>query len=452
MFTRNSIKNLTTGCLVLLVCLGKLVCPLKASREVFSTSGPQDIKLKIIKDPNMNFIHAELAIFYKNKNVNPAIRHLTMLNVFDEDVNQGGSGLLNTLKKLGNDFEVLDRPDYLLLKINFLQDRLPIFGQFLKGLYTYKTFSLKKFNYSVYNFWNLFLKSRDWKRNAAFQVAYQKLFPGHLLGNTLVVPGLITRINLAQIRSFYQRTYTLRNSQLIVKGNLKTGIVLGSISRVLKTLKKQEIKKRYTKAKFKINGGREVIIYHINNNSPPEIYWFETIPPLNHKNHIPLRVLNDMLFSQPVGRLCRVNKGVRFPRINKEVLNHEDVSVICNTVRLNYSDIEKFILLVDTERRKLKKITRREYLDVKNYFCGRLKVNTRKFENDVELERDFSLFESEESRLPSSFVRISQQVTYESLSSVSRHLNGGTIVIVGNANLIVRHLSTLKPRVIRYIE
>jgi hypothetical protein len=134
MFTRNSIKNLTTGCLVLLVCLGKLVCPLKASREVFSTSGPQDIKLKIIKDPNMNFIHAELAIFYKNKNVNPAIRHLTMLNVFDEDVNQGGSGLLNTLKKLGNDFEVLDRPDYLLLKINFLQDRLPIFGQCLQFL------------------------------------------------------------------------------------------------------------------------------------------------------------------------------------------------------------------------------------------------------------------------------------------------------------------------------
>jgi len=452
MFTPNSIKNLTTGCLVLLVCLLKFASPLKASLEVYSTSGAQDIKLKIIKAPHLNFIHAELVIFNKNKDVNPAIRHLTMLNVFDEEVNQGGSGLLSTLKKLGNDFEVVKRPGYLLLKINFLRDKLPIFGQFLKGLYSYKAFSLKKFNYSVYNFRKLLLKHKNWKKNAAFQVAYQKLFPNHPLGNELVVPGSVTKINLAQIRSFYQRIYTLNNSLLIIKGNLKAGVVLGSINRALKQIKKQEIKKRNPKRKLKINGGREVIIYHINNSNPPEIYWFETIPPLNSKNHIPLRVLNDMLFSQPIGRLSRVNNGVKFPRIHTEVLNHEYVSVICNNLRLNFSDIEKFILLVDAEKRKLKNINRREYLDVKNYFCGRLKVNTRRFENDVELERDFSLFESEESRLSSSFARISQQMTYENLSSVSQDLEGGTIVIVGNANLIVRHLSTLKPRIIRYIE
>lgn len=452
MFIHNSIKKLSMAYLVLLVCLSEFICPVETSPEVFSRSNDQDIKLIIIKNANMNFIHAELAIFYTNKNVNPAIRHLTMLNIFNEDVNQAGSGLLSTLKKLGNDFEVLERPDYLLFKINFLRDKLPIFGQFLKGLYSYKTFSLKKFNYSADNFWNIFLKQGDWKKDVAFQVAYQKLFPDQLLGNTLVVPGLITKINLAQIRSFYQRTYTLSNSLLILKGNLKTGIVLGSLNRVFKQLKKQEIVKKRPKEKIEINGGREVIIYHINNSSPPEIYWFETIPPLNHKNHIPLRVFNDLLFSQPIGRLSRVNNGLRFPRINTEVLNHEEVSVICNAVRLNFTDIEKFILLVDTEKKKLKKINRREYLDVKNYFCGHLKVNSRKFENDVEIERDFSLFESEESKLPSSFARISQQVTYESLNSVAQDLEGGTIVIVGNANLIVRHLSTLKPRIIRYIE
>ncbi|MFC2155820.1 insulinase family protein [Acidobacteriota bacterium] len=434
------------------MCLSIFVCPLKANQDIYSTSGAQDIKIKIINVPNMDFVHAELAIFYKNSNVNPAIRHLTTLNIFNEDVNQGGSGLLSTLRKLGNDFEVFNRQDYLLLKINFLRDKLPIFGQFLKGLYSYKAFSLKKFTYSVSNFRNLFFKHDDWKRETAFQVAYQKLFPDQPLGNALIVPGSVTKINLAQIRSFYQRTYTLSNSLLIIKGNLKTGIVLGSINRVFKQLKKQEIKKRYLKEKLKINGGREVIIYHINSSSPPEIYWFETIPPLNRKNHIPLRVLNDMLFSQPTGRLSRVNNGVRFSRVHTEVLNHEEVSVICNNVRINFSNIEKFILFVDTEKRKLKNINRREYLDVKNYFCGRLKVNSRKVENDVELERDFSLFKSEESRLLSSFVRISQQVTYESLSSVSQDLAGGTIVIVGNANLIVRHLSTLKPKIIRYIE
>ena len=451
MFTRKSIRNYMTGWLVLLMCLSILVCPLEGSQETYSTSGAQDIKIKIIKAPNMDFIHAELAVFYKNKRINPAIRHLTMLNVFDKDVNQGGSGLLSTLKKLGNDFEVINRPDYLLIKINFLKDKLSTFAQFLKGLYSHKAFSLKKFNYSVSNFRKLFFKHEDWKRNVAFQIAYQKLFPGHPLGDALIVPGSVTKINLAQIRSFYQRTYALSNSLLIMKGNFNTGVVLGSINRILKQLKKQEIEKKYP-GKLKINDNREVIIYHVNNSSPPEIFWFDTIPPLNKKNHIPLRILNDMLFSQPIGRLSRANNGVRFPRVRTKVLNHEDVSVICNNTRLNFTDIEKFILLVDTEKRKLKKINRREYLDVKKYFCGRLIVNSRRFENDVELERDFSLFASEESRLSSSFARISQQMTYENLSSVSQDLEGGTIVIVGNANLIVRHLSTLKPRIIRYIE
>lgn len=425
------------------------------NQEKFNTIETlKGLDIRVTNDNQLNFIHAQLIIYYNDKDVNPAFRHLTMLNIFNEEVNKSGSGLLNILKRLGGDFTVFNRPDYLLFKINFLPDKLATFMQFLKGLYTYKAFTLKKFNYSIDNYRELFLKTNDWKKDAAYQVAYSKLFPGHPLGNTLIIPGQLKKINLARIRSFYQKTYTLINSLLLIKGSFKKGMVAGSFNRAFKNFKKQERKNRAVIGKLKINNKREVIIYHINSTNPPEIFWFETIPPLNQNSHLTLRVMNDMLFGWPVGRLTRIalNNGIIFPKIESEVINHREVSVICNNTRLNYKDIENFIIAVDIEKRKLKNIYRREYLEVKNYFCGRLKVDSRKFENEVELDRDFYLFKPQANSLPVSISRVSRQVTFESLNSVTPDLNSGTIVIVGNANLISKYLKDLKPEIIRYIQ
>jgi hypothetical protein len=453
MFTHNRIKFFTKGCLVFLFLINELLYPLDTNQKTLTTLTTKGLEIKLIKNSNMNFIHAELNIFYRGKNTNPAIRHLTMLNLFDGDVNKSGSGLLSILRKMGNDFEIQQRPDYLLFKINFLDDKLAIFMQFLRSLYSYKAFSLKKFNYSLNKYWDLTLKEENWKKKAAFQVAYRKFFAGHPLGNTLIVSSLIKNINLAQIRSYYLRTYTLENSSLILKGNIKQAIAVGTFKRLFKSFKEQD-RNIGDNEKLNINNRREVVIYHINSMSPPELFWFETIPPLTNKGHIPMRVLNDMLFAQPIGRIsrARVSNGIKHLKIDTEVLNHKQVSMICNTVKLNVNDIEKFILAVDSEKRKLKKLNRREYLDVKNYFCGRIKVDSRRFENQVELERDFSIFNGGNDSPMVSFARVSQQVTYESLSAALPFLNGGTIVIVGNANLITRNLSVLKPRVIRYLQ
>lgn len=449
MFTRNSI---TKGSLIFALFISTLVHPLPANQNTFSAT-TKGFEIKHMQNTGMNFIHAELIIYYRDKNVNPAIRHLTLLNLFDEDVNRSGSSLLNILKKLGNDYEITHRPDYLLFEINFLEDKLSTFMQFLKSLYSQKPFSLKEFKYSVDNYWNLFLKKEDWKKAAAFQVAYQKLFPGHPLGNSLIVPRLLKNINLAQIRSYYLKTYTLTNSTLILKGNIKDGMAVGTFYRQFKSFKNQERKKTIDNDRLNINDGREIIIYHIDSNSLPEIFWFEAIPKLTDKNHMPARVLNDMLFGQPIGRISRakINNGIRYLKIDTDVINHTQVSVICNAIRLNFADIEKFILSVDIEKRKLKKINRREYLDAKNYFCGQLKVNTRKFENQVELERDFSFLNPLGNNQAASFIQASQQVTYESLSTAIPSLSAGTIVIVGNASLIARYLTVLKHRVIQYI-
>ncbi len=452
MFIKNSIKNTELRHLFFFFLVITLVCLLEANQEGIYTAGAKGLKIKIIRDNNINFIHAELLIFYNDKEINPAIIQLTLLNVFDQDVNGSGSNLLNTLRKLGNDYEVQHRPDYLLFKVNFLPDRISMFAQFLKGLYTYKAFTLKKFNYSIHNYWKLFLGRKNCEKQAAFQVAYSKLFPEHPLGNTLNHPGLLEKINLAQIRSYYQETYTPANSLLIMKGDLEPPLAVGTLNRAFRTFKPQSKKETKTE-KLNINDIREVIIYHIDNTNPPHIFWFEVIPPLNHEDHIPFRVANDILFGLHIGRLFQsvLFNGIKILGLNTEVINHKEVSVICNTIRLNFKDIEKFILLADIEKKKLRtgKIERKEYLNVKNYFFGQMKVNTARFENDVELERDRSLFNSGEGYLKE-FDEMTQRLTLDKLNGITSDLGKGIIIIVGNANIIMNHLSTLKQSVIRF--
>ena len=106
---------------------------------------------------------------------------------------------------------------------------------------------------------------------------------------------------------------------------------------------------------------------------------------------------------------------------------------------------------MDFEKRRLKKISRKEYLEAKNYFYGTLKVAARKVEDDVMVERNNSSFRPTEESLMVSFERISQQLTLERLNATAPEFMQGTIVIVGNADLITRFLTGFKFRITGYI-
>ncbi len=447
-----------------------------STASTFSRTMSKGLEIKVLKSDQIDFIYAELVIFYHDKDINPAIPWLTLLNMFNTQVDRGGSNLLQNLKKLGNDFEIVNRPDYLLIKINLLRDRFHQFAQFLRGLYSYKSFTLKKFNYSIENYWRIFLGNQDWKKQAAFQVAYQKLFPGHLLGNALVLPGALKKINLAQVRSFYQSTYTLSNSVLFIKGNIEPGLAVGSINQAFKTFKKQAGRQGKTipTPPSVVNDRREIIVFNTNDYAQPELFWFETIPPLTDSRHLPLRVLNDMIFAHFVGKLSHSSLGIILSNCKHEtgIRNHHGVSLLYNNVRLNFRDIEKFILAADAEKKKLRHITRKDYLDAKNHFCGQLKIETRRYATELRFERDFSLFtpikknhfangnsQNNTKYTPQgaghyyiSFEKSARELTLEKLNNTTPGTANSTIVIVGNAAQIIKYFTVLKPQVIRVIQ
>ena len=93
---------------------------LGASGNSYKFTSSRGLRIRILEDKSMNFIHAQLMIFYRDKADNPALSYITLLNLFNKELNKSRSSLLNTLRKLGNDFVVEQKPDHLLLKINWV--------------------------------------------------------------------------------------------------------------------------------------------------------------------------------------------------------------------------------------------------------------------------------------------------------------------------------------------
>ena len=443
-------------------------------KQAFTTS--KGLNVKFLIDNTMNFIHGELLIYYNGKYRNPAIPSLTLLNIFNKDVNKSGSNLLNILKKMGNDFEVEQTVDFQMVKINFLPDRLHQFIKFLKGLYTYKSFLnikinpdshiyrkrqrdiLGKFNDSVKNYWQYFFKKENWKRGIAYQIAYNKLFPGNPLGNTLITTDALKQVGMSDVRTFYQRTYRLPNSLLIIKGNFKPQLARAYINGEFASFKRQ-VPEVPVSHKLRINNKREIVIFNINNSVPPLLFWFDTSVPVNHKNYIPFLALNNILFGFPTGRIYLGAREMNMSslEIRSEVTNHKEVSVICNTVELRSRDIETFIRLVDREKKKLtkKRVERKEYLNTLSYFYGKTKVDTQHIDNDInrEILTTFYPFEQKD------FIRPAAHSSQVTLAALNEHLvdsrnDGeipkGVIVIVGNYNSIRRYLKTIRPVVFNY--
>lgn len=465
--------------LIAVVVIASLTIPAAVEavvrKESFTTS--KGLKVKLLVDDTMTFIHAELLVFYKGKFSNPAVPALTFLNLFDKDVNKSGSNLMGMLKRMGNDYEVEQTPEYLAFKINFLPDKLHQFAKFVKGVYTYKPLqnlkinpdsytyqkrkrdAERKFTDSLNNYWKYFYRRNDWKRDIAYQIAFDTLFKGSALGKTLITKSALRETSLPRIRNFYNRTFRLPNSLLIIKGNIKPHLVRAYLNSEFASFK-QQVPEVPIQEEMRINNQRKVIVYDSISNELPVMFWFEAIKPLSDESHIPELVLNNILFGFPLGRIYNSARKQGFNtgniEIHSEINNHEKVSVICNTVHnLRFRDIERFVGLADRERKRLakKKIERKEYLNVLSYLYGKIEVNSQHFDNDINHEILLSFYPFKNGHFLKSNTPSQQFVTFtKQVEKTRKNHNSpkGVIVIVGNYDMIRRYLTNLKPVVYNY--
>lgn len=441
---------------IYLVFPGSIDAESNAKTEPYSFKSTKGLRLKVLKSDHISFIHAQLIIYYSEQVKNPAIPYLTLLNIFERNLKGTDSNLLSILKKLGNDYQVEHRPDFLLFKINFLPDKMQLFIRFLKALYSYKPFgdlnsptgsyvdekrklnTKVRFKDSIANFWNYFYKKKDWKILVAYQIAYNHWFPLSVMGKTLITPASLKDVILERLRSFYERTYKLSNSMLIIKGNIENPPILhGHIERIFGSFKKQ-LPRDPLEEKLNINPRKKIFVFNTNDDDTPAIFLLEAIPTSKGRNPVLALVLNNILFSYPTGRVYISSRlyDINSLRMQTQMVNHRGLTVICNTIRLRYSDIGKFILLVDKEWKKLRvmEVEKREFLNTLSNIYGRLKVNTQDFEHDVNLE----IIKAE---------YYPEKVTLASLNQTTDDSKNEIIVIVGNAKLILPHLGLFKPRV-----
>ncbi len=444
--------------LLLFLSLSTTVLP-QAASEPLSLVTTRGLRLKILRDTNMPFYHAQLIIYYKDDITNPALPYITMLNLLDRDLNKLDSPILDNLRKMGNDYEVEQRPDFLVIKINFTPDKLQTFTRFLKELYTYQPFSVpiteyrpltdrKKaailryvFNESINNYWKYFFKKEEWKKSIAFQIAYQHLIPSGKLGRTFITPKAVKNITFEQVCSFYRSTYQIYNSQLIIKGNISNPyLIFGTLEMEFNSFKKH-LPQVDAEEESKLSGNQErkIIIFDTDDNEPPIMYRFEAIPTSNKIIPLLPLVLNNVLFSYPTGRLfiSAGKQNMRYIKIETENVNHKSVTMICNTIHLRYKDIEPFLQLMEKEKKllKIKRIDRQELNYTISGMWGRVKVNTQKYDNDVGVA------------IMNTQAQVPQMVTPAALNETIEEDEKAVIIIVGKAQLVLASLANLKRQV-----
>lgn len=428
--------------------------PVMAGAESYTIS--RGMEIHILKNDDIPFIHAELVIHYRDTSPNPAVPYLTFTNIFDKDLKNSDTSLLNVLKRLGNDFKVEHRPDFILLKVNFLPNRINLFIRLLKNIYNYRplleidinpaTYIQRKrkintrgrFQDSVNNYWKYYFKKPGWKKMLAYQVAYHYMFPGNILGKTLITPSGLNAVRIEHLNNFYKRAYRLQHSQLFLKGKIdKPAVVYGSIERAFTTRKLKL--KPFEPEKIKAANQKTIVVFNTRTHELPVVFWFEPVDTSKNRNLVPVMVLNSLLFGYPAGRIFI--SATRFMnmsglRMTTEMVSHKGISVICNTIRVRYRDLEQFVLLAEREQKKLdiKGVGRREFLDTVSYISGRLKVDTKNIANDIEL----NIVD-----LPA----VSPPPSFASLGKDSNGRLRPVIVIVGDIQVISRYLGTLKPRV-----
>lgn len=440
------------------------IAHLGADTRQFSLSTAKGFPIRVLQDNEMHFVHAELFIFLDSSTQNYnslIISQLTILNMFARELNSPSSNLLDSLLRLGNDYQVEQTPEYIKLSINFLPDRLASFTKVLRDIFTYQSFHLNKFNLSKAKYWSFFVKNRDWKKDIAFLLAYQQIVGNFYFSQGLVIQEFINGINLAQLRSFHLKTFRIDNSLLIIKGNVNPYIVLGLLEKDLPVLARTPAKSK--KEAIKIHSGRKIFVLNNNVSDYPMIYWFDVAPPLTDVNYLPFFIGNFALFGFPGGRIYQSERSqvlLGGYKVSTDIYSLKNFTVFCNYLRLNYADLENFLLLVDQERKKfsVRSIVRKEYLDALNYYLGRAQVETGNYAYGMQQMLD-RYQTPPASPLPSARNSESaREVTFERVVQVMDTLMGykhktgirerGIIVLIGNANLIINNLKILKTDVV----
>lgn len=444
-------------------------------KDSYKTS--KGLKVRHLMDNTMDYIHAEVIIFHKDKYSNPAIPALTLLTLFNRDVNKyGSSPLLNQLNKMGGDYTVEQSADYIVVKANFLPDKLAAYARFLKILFSHSSLIItgtdpnsyayqkrerdagRWFNRSVKYYWRYFFRGENWKRDIAYQIGYNKLFPGSSIGNTLITADSLKRASLREVRRFYQRAFRLPNSLVVIKGDLKPQLVNAHINREFMNFKNQQPEVP-VQHKLKVHDKREIIVFNVKTVETPTLFWFEAVEPLGHENYLPHMVLNHILFGFPAGRVFREARDMRMGDldIHAEITNHKDVSVLCNYVELRTRDIETFIRLTDRERKKLsiRKVERNEYMNSLSYFHGKMKVDSQHIDNDIGYEILANFYPYKENDFP----KLAGTSPQAALATLNRQIEkskrfssflDGVIVIVANYDEVKPYFKGIEPVVFNY--
>ena len=437
---------------------------LAAEARQFSFLSSKGLPIKVLQQNEMPFVHAQLLVFLdgEKQNYNSLlISQLTFMNMFARELNLPSTNLLDSFFRLGNDYQVEQTPEYVTISLNFLPDRLAAFTKLLKEIYTYQSFHLKKFNLSKEKYWSFFIKNRDWKKEIAFLLAYQQMVGNFYFSQGLMVQEIVNSINLAQLRSFYLKTFRPDNSLLILKGNINPYIALGQIERDLPVSPPAPAKNK--KEEVTPNSSRRIFVLNSTVSDAPMIYWFDEAPAMSEADYLPFFIGNFTLFGFPGGRIYQSERSQFFLggyKVSTDIFSLKNFTVFCNYLRLNYNDLENFLFLVDQERKKFsaRPVVKKEYLDALNYYLGRAQVETGNFEYGMQQVID--RFQSQPASLsqPPRGPELVREVTFERVVQVMDELMGykhragirekGIIVLIGNANLIMNALKIFKADVI----
>jgi predicted Zn-dependent peptidase len=433
---------------------------LAAETRLFSFTTSKGLTVKVLQDNDMPFVHAQLLIYLNGSVQNYsslAIARLAVMNMFERTLNSPPSNLMAMLERQGNDFLVEQNPEYVKISVNFLPDRLASFSKLLKEIFTYQSFHLNKFNRSKEKFWPLFMKDRDWKKEIALLLAYQQLVGNFYFSQGFLLQDILNGINMAQLRSFLLKTFRPDNALLILKGKINPYFILGMIEKDLPQPPARQAKAR--KEEPPLNNGRKLFILNVNSADLPMVYWFDTAPPAADPAFLPYAIGNHALFGFPGGRIYQSERNqflMGSYKVNTESVFLKDFTLFCNYLRLNYNDLENFLLLVEQERKRFagRPIERKEYLDAVNFHMGRAQVETSRFDHELQAEIDrFPIRGTPPPLSPRPGPDLFQEVSFGQVQQAldeqmgSRHKAGrekGIVVLIGNANLIINSLRLLK--------
>ena len=208
-----------------------------------------------------------------------------------------------------------------------------------------------------------------------------------------------------------------------------------------------------------LNAARKIFILNVNAPEPPMVYWFDVAPPAADVAFLPYAIGNFSLFGFPGGRIYHSERS-RFLmegyKVDTDTIFLKDFTLFCNYLRVNYNDLEGFLLLVEQERKRFaaRPIERKEYLDALNHYIGQAQVGTSFFSHDLQAEIDRFHALGTKGTAPRPGPELFQEVNFNRVLQAMDEQMGakpksgnrgkGIVVLVGNADQILNSLKFLK--------